>query len=271
VAVAGDASSQFLSGLLLAAPYLAAGLRVDVTTRLVSRPFVDLTAAVMAAFGIEVAATDGPGGPAFVVPPGVYRAVDYDVEPDASAAAYFLAAAALVGGRVTVAGLGAASRQGDAGFADLLVRMGARVERTATGTTVVGTGRLAGLGDVDLADMPDMAPTLGVLAAFADGPTRVRGVGFIRGHETDRIAAVVAELGRLGVRAEAEEDGLAVHPPAGGPGPGSVATYDDHRMAMSFALAGLRVPGVTIAGPGCVAKTFPGFWDALDRLRPGGL
>jgi 3-phosphoshikimate 1-carboxyvinyltransferase len=264
VAVAGDESSQFLSGLLLAAPYLAAGLRVDVTTRLVSRPFVDLTAAVMAAFGIEVAATDGPGGPAFVVPPGVYRAVDYDVEPDASAAAYFLAAAALVGGRVTVAGLGAASRQGDAGFADLLVRMGARVERTATGTTVVGTGRLAGLGDVDLADMPDMAPTLGVLAAFADGPTRVRGVGFIRGHETDRIAAVVAELGRLGVHAEATPDGFAVHP--GQVGPGEVATYDDHRMAMSFALAGLRVPGITIADPGCVAKTFPGFWSVLEGL-----
>lgn len=261
VAVPGDESSQFLSGLLLAAPYLARGLQVDVTTRLVSRPYVELTVAVMAAFGVEVTETPGP---AFAVPAGVYRPTDYDIEPDASAAAYFLAAAALVGGRVTVPGLGAASRQGDARFADLLVRMGARVERTATATTVVGTGRLAGLGDVDLADMPDMAPTLGVLAAFADRPTRVTGVGFIRGHETDRIAAVVAELGRLGVRAEAEPDGFVVRP--GEPHAAEVATYGDHRMAMSFALAGLRVAGLTIAEPGCVAKTFPGFWAALDGL-----
>jgi 3-phosphoshikimate 1-carboxyvinyltransferase len=144
--------------------------------------------------------------------------------------------------------------------------MGATVERTATATTVARApgGRLAGLGDVDLADMPDMAPTLAVLAAFADGPTRITGVGFIRGHETDRIAAVVTELGRLGVDAEAGPDGFVVRPR--GIHGGEVVTYDDHRMAMSFALAGLRVPGVTIAGPGCVAKTFPGFWSALDAL-----
>jgi 3-phosphoshikimate 1-carboxyvinyltransferase len=268
VAVPGDASSQFLSGLLLAAPYAAAGARLRLTTALVSRPFVELTVDVMDAFGVEVAAE--AAGDAFVVPPGRYRATAYAVEPDASAAAYLLAAAALVGGRVTVAGLGAGSRQGDARFADLLAAMGARVERTAAATTVTATGRLAGLGTVDLADMPDMTPTLAVLAAFADGPTRITGVGFVRGHETDRIAAVVAELGRLGVRAEAEADGLAVHPSPAGPGPGCVDTYDDHRMAMSFALAGLRVPGISIAGPGCVAKTFPGFWDALDRLRPAG-
>jgi 3-phosphoshikimate 1-carboxyvinyltransferase len=209
-----------------------------------------------------------PSGPAeapvFTVPPGRYRHTDYRVEPDASAAAYLLSAAALVGGRVTVTGLGAATRQGDARFADLLAAMGARVERTADATTVVGTGRLAGLGAVDLADMPDMAPTLAVVAAFADGPTRVTGVGFIRGHETDRIAAVVHELGRLGVGAEATADGFVVHP--GPVRPAEVATYDDHRMAMSFALAGLRVPGVTIADPGCVAKTFPGFWRALAGL-----
>jgi 3-phosphoshikimate 1-carboxyvinyltransferase len=254
--------------LLLAAPYAAAGARLRLTTALVSRPFVELTVDVMDAFGVEVAVE--AGGDAFVVPPDRYRATAYAVEPDASAAAYFLAAAALVGGRVTVAGLGAGSRQGDARFADLLAAMGASVERTVVATTVTGTGRLAGLGTVDLADMPDMTPTLAVLAAFADGPTRITGVGFVRGHETDRIAAVVAELGRLGVRAEAEADGLAVDPSPGGPGPGRVATYDDHRMAMSFALAGLRVPGITIAGPGCVAKTFPGFWDALDRLWPAG-
>jgi 3-phosphoshikimate 1-carboxyvinyltransferase len=257
VAVAGDLSSQFLSGLLLAAPYARDGVRLRVTTTLVSRPYVELTQAVMGAFGVSV-------GPDLDVPAGRYRATTYVVEPDASTASYFLAAAALVGGRVTVKGLGEGTRQGDARLADLLAAMGAAVERTATTTTVTGTGRLRGLGRVDLADMPDMAQTLAVLAPFGDGPTEVTGVGFIRGHETDRIAAVVTELGRLGVAARATDDGFVVEP--GTPRPARVATYDDHRMAMSFALVGLRVPGVEIEDPDCVAKTFPGFWAALDGL-----
>jgi 3-phosphoshikimate 1-carboxyvinyltransferase len=257
VAVAGDMSSQFLSGLLLAAPYARGGVRLRLTTTLVSRPYVELTQAVMGAFGVDV-------GPDLDVPAGRYRATAYVVEPDASTASYFLAAAALVGGRVTVKGLGEGTRQGDARLADLLAAMGAAVERTATTTTVTGTGRLRGLGRVDLADMPDMAQTLAVLAPFGDGPTEVTGVGFIRGHETDRIAAVVTELGRLGVAARETDDGFVVEP--GTPRPARVATYDDHRMAMSFALVGLRVPGVEIEDPDCVAKTFPGFWAALDGL-----
>jgi len=257
VAVAGDLSSQFLSGLLLAAPYARGGVRLRLTTTLVSRPYVELTQAVMGAFGVDV-------GPDLAVPAGRYRATAYVVEPDASTASYFLAAAALVGGRVTVTGLGAGTRQGDARLADLLAAMGAEVERTATTTTVTGTGRLRGLGRVDLADMPDQAQTLAALAPFADGPTEVTGVGFIRGHETDRIAAVVTELGRLGVAARETDDGFVVEP--GTPRPARVATYDDHRMAMSFALVGLRVPGVEIEDPDCVAKTFPGFWAALDGL-----
>ena len=257
VAVAGDMSSQFLSGLLLAAPYARGGVRLRLTTTLVSRPYVELTQAVMGAFGVDV-------GPDLDVPAGRYRATAYVVEPDASTASYFLAAAALVGGRVTVKGLGEGTRQGDARLADLLAAMGAEVERTATTTTVTGTGRLRGLGRVDLADMPDQAQTLAALAPFADGPTEVTGVGFIRGHETDRIAAVVTELGRLGVAARETEDGFVVEP--GTPRPARVATYDDHRMAMSFALVGLRVPGVEIEDPDCVAKTFPGFWAALDGL-----
>ena len=257
VAVAGDTSSQFLSGLLLAAPYARGGVRLRLTTALVSRPYVELTQAVMGAFGVEV-------GPDLDVPAGRYRATTYVVEPDASTACYFLAAAALVGGRVTVQGLGEGTRQGDARLADLLAAMGADVERTATATTVTGTGRLRGLGRVDLADMPDQAQTLAVLAPFADGPTEVTGVGFIRGHETDRIAAVVTELGRLGVAARETDDGFVVEP--GTPRPARIATYDDHRMAMSFALVGLRVPGVEIEDPDCVAKTFPGFWAALDGL-----
>ena len=270
VPVPGDASSQFLSGLLLAGPGTRDGIRVTVTTPLVSRPFVDLTIDVMAAFGVSVdVGEDASGRRVLTVPSGGYRATEYAVEPDASAASYLLAAAALVGGRVTVAGLGAATRQGDARFADLLARMGAWVSRTRDATTVTGrSGRLRSLGEVDLSDLPDMAQTVAAVAVFADAPTRVRGVALIRGHETDRIAAVVCELRRCGLTADEHDDGFTVYP--GTPRPARVETYDDHRMAMSFALLGLREPGIEIADPGCVAKTFPGYWDALDALRRSG-
>jgi 3-phosphoshikimate 1-carboxyvinyltransferase len=289
VEVSGDTSSQYLSGLLLAAPYTRDGVRLRATTTVVGRPFVDLTLAAMAAFGVDVEVTEPPGsdtapsggsvasagsaapgtstaaGLELVVPAGRYRSVRYLVEPDASAASYLLAAAAICGGRVTVDGLGRQSQQGDAGFAALLGAMGARVERTASATTVTGTGELEGLGDVDLSAMPDMAQTLAAVAVFADGPTRVRGIGFIRGHETDRVAAVVRELRRCGIEADEEPDGFVVRP--GTPGPARIATYGDHRMAMSFALLGLRRPGIEIEDPGCVAKTFPDFWDVLEGLR----
>ena len=263
--VPGDTSSQYVSGLLLAAPYLREGLRVRVATRLVGRPFVEMTGAVMAAYGAGVAVTDDAGHPTFTVRPGRYRGTAYRVEPDASAASYFLAAAAICGGRVTVEGLGDGSLQGDARFADVLAAMGARVERSARATTVVGPAHLRGLGAVDLSAMPDMAQTLAAVAVFADGPTRVRGIDFIRGHETDRIAATVRELRRCGVDAREEPDGFVVQP--GTPRPARVRTYDDHRMAMSFALLGLRVPGIEIEDPDCVAKTFPGYWETLAGLR----
>jgi 3-phosphoshikimate 1-carboxyvinyltransferase len=265
--VPGDTSSQYVSGLLLAAPYLREGLSVRVSTRLVGRPFVEMTVAVMAAFGARVAASDDAGHPTFTVRPGRYRGTVYPVEPDASAASYFLAAAAACGGRVTIQGLREGTVQGDARFADVLAAMGATVVRSARATTVIGPARLSGLGDVDLAAMPDMAQTLAVVAVFADGPTRVRGIGFIRGHETDRIAATVRELRRCGVDAREEPDGFVVHP--GIPQPARVRTYDDHRMAMSFALLGLRVPGIEIEDPDCVAKTFPGYWETLAGLRTG--
>ncbi len=271
VAVAGDTSSQYLSGLLLAGPGARDGLRLTVTTPLVSRPFVDLTVDVMGAFGVAVSheGDDPGGGPVLTVPAADYRATGFRVEPDASAASYLLAAAALVGGRVTVAGLGAATRQGDAHFADLLEAMGAEVTRTPDTTTVVGRpGPLRSLGEIDMVDMPDMAQTMAAVAVFADAPTRVRGVALIRGHETDRIAAVVGELRRAGIRADEHHDGFVVHP--GSPRPARIETYDDHRMAMSFALLGLRAPGIEIADPGCVAKTFPGFWGVLDELRASG-
>jgi 3-phosphoshikimate 1-carboxyvinyltransferase len=217
----------------------------------------------MEAFGARL---DEPDDHTFVVPPSGYRATDYRVEPDASAASYFFAAAAICGGRVRVEGLGAASRQGDAAFVDLLEHMGAYVRREAGAIEVRGTGRLEGI-EVDMSDLSDTAQTLAAVAAFASTPTRVTGIGFIRRKETDRIAAVVAELRRCGVDAAEEADGFVVRP--GAVHGAVVQTYDDHRMAMSFALLGLRVPGIRIADPACVTKTFPTFFQVLDGLRVG--
>ena len=261
VTVHGDVSSQFLSGLLLAAPAMPAGLVARLSGELVSRPYVELTEAVMRHFGVEVRRPDER---TWAVPAQAYAAAELAVEPDASAASYAFALAVLVDGQVTVRGLGAGAQQGDLAFVDVLAQMGAAVERGPSATTVRGTGTLHGV-EVDLSQISDTAQTLAVVAAFAEGPTRVTGIGFIRGKETDRIAAVVAELQRLGAEAVEEPDGFVVHPrPLHG---ATVRTYDDHRMAMSFALAGARVPGVRIADPDCVAKTFPGYWRLLDELR----
>ena len=262
--VPGDASSQFISGLLLAAPAMRTGLTIRAVGTLVSRPYVDMTVAVMAAFGVIVGRPDEA---TWVVAPQAYTGRSYAIEPDASAASYAFALAALTGGRVTVEGLGTDSLQGDVAFVELLARMGADVHQTATRTTVAGTGRLRGI-DADMGDISDTAQTLAVVAAFADGPTRVSGIGFIRGKETDRIGAVVTELRRAGVEATEEPDGFVVHP--GPVRPATIETYDDHRMAMAFSLLGVRVPGIRIADPACVAKTFPGYWAMLDGMRGPG-
>jgi len=259
----GHVSSQFLSGLLLAAPLTVHGLEIAMTTPLVSEPYVALTTSVMAAFGVDVARDEGT----FVVRPQRYRATAYDVEPDATAASYFLAAAAICGGRVRVPGLGRRSAQGDVAFAEVLARMGADVEVADDHVEVRGTGSLRGI-EVDLADISDTAPTLAVVAACAEGPTRATGIGFIRRKETDRIAAVVTELRRCGVDADEEDDGFVVRPGAAGPHGATVETYEDHRMAMSFAVLGLRVAGIVVADPRCVAKSFPAFFDVLGTLRP---
>jgi 3-phosphoshikimate 1-carboxyvinyltransferase len=255
----GDASSQFLSGLLLAGPLSPAGLEVRLTTDLVSRPYAAMTAAVMQAFGARV----DIGERVCRAAGGGYRSADYVVEPDASAASYFFAAAAITGGRVRVEGLGRTSIQGDIAFVDVLARMGASVSMTGDTTEVTG-GELHG-ADVDLSDLSDTAPTLAVVAAFADSPTRVRGIGFIRAKESDRIGAVVEELRKCGVDASEEADGFVVRPAP--IHPAVVDPHDDHRLAMAFALIGLRVPGIEIANPECVAKTFPDYFDRLESLR----
>ncbi|CAB4601309.1 unannotated protein [freshwater metagenome] len=261
ISVSGDVSSQFLSGLLLVGPCLPNGLRIDVSTPLVSRPYVDMTLSVMVAFGAVV----DEGGTGFIVSPGGYTGTDFTVEPDASAASYFYASAAICGGSMTVEGLGTDSIQGDVGFVDALEAMGCRIDRTPDSITVTGPA-LHGL-DVDFSDISDTAQTLAAVAIFVDSPTRVTGIGFIRRKETDRIAAVVAELRRLGLEASEDPDGFTVVPSS--PSPAEIHTYEDHRMAMSFALVGLRAPGIQIQDPACVAKTFPDYFERLELIRPG--
>lgn len=260
VSVDGSSSSQFLSALLLSASRFPDGLHIVLTGTPVALPFVELTVSIMQAFGLDVD-TSSPG--AFAVPQGVANGRSFAVEPDATAASYFFAAAAITGGRVRVDGLGASSLQGDLAFLDVLEQMGATIHRSEEWTEVVGSA-LRGV-DVDLSAIPDTALTLAAVAVFADGPTRVRGVDFIRGHETDRVAAVVTELRRMGLDAEETDDGFVIRP--GDPRPTLVRTYDDHRMAMSAALIGLRATGIRIADPGVTAKTYPGFWRDLERLR----
>jgi 3-phosphoshikimate 1-carboxyvinyltransferase len=261
ISVSGDVSSQFLSGLLLVGPCLPNGLRIEMTTPLVSRPYVDMTLSVMGYFGAVVDDT----GAAFIVSPGGYAGTDFAVEPDASAASYFYAAAAICGGSMTVEGLGTGSIQGDVGFVDSLEAMGCSIDRTSGAITVTGPAR-HGI-DVDFSNISDTAQTLAAVAVFVDSPTRITGIGFIRRKETDRIAAVVAELRRLGLEASEDPDGFTVVPSS--PVPAEIQTYQDHRMAMSFALVGLRAPGILIRDPACVAKTFPDYFERLEFIRPG--
>lgn len=252
----GHVSSQFLSGLLLAGPLFPLGVTVHLTSPLVSGPYVEMTRWVMRSFGADVDGTTAHAGS--------YVATTYAVEPDASAASYFFAAAAITGGRVTVPGLDHGSLQGDLGFVDLLEEMGAEVKRAEGATTVTGTGGLRGIR-ANLADLSDMSQTLAAVATFADSPTTVTGVGFIRHKETDRIGNTVRELQRCGIDATEETDGFTVRP--GRPQGARIETYEDHRMAMSFALLGLVVEGIEIVDPGCVAKTYPSFFGDLDQLR----
>jgi 3-phosphoshikimate 1-carboxyvinyltransferase len=256
----GGVSSQYFSALLMVGPCTSDGISLEVEGELVSKPYIEVTAQAMRAFG---ASMENHEFRRFDVPRGAYRATAYDVEPDASAASYFFAAAAVTGGTVVVPGLGSASLQGDLGFVELLGRMGCEVRQTETETEVRGPKKLVGIR-ADMSNLSDTAQTLAAIAPFASGPTRITGIGFIRRKETDRIGAVVTELRRLGIRAEEEDDGLVVYP--GQPEPATIETYDDHRMAMSFAIAGLVAPGVQIRNPGCVSKTFPDFFSVLERL-----
>jgi 3-phosphoshikimate 1-carboxyvinyltransferase len=258
--VAGNISSQFLSGLLMAAPYATAPVELVVEGPLVSQPYVEMTRAVMRSFGVAIA-VERPCRFA-IAAPQQYRARHYAIEPDASAASYFFAAAAITQGEVTVEGLSRNSLQGDVAFCDCLARMGCQVRHEPDQITVVGRP-LRGI-DVDMNAISDTVQTLAAVALFAEGPTIIRSVAHIRHKETDRIHALAVELRKLGAEVEEQADGLRITP---GPLHGAeIDTYDDHRMAMSLALVGLMVPGVVIRDPGCTAKTYPHFFRDLAML-----
>ena len=259
--VRGDVSSQFLSALLLAAPYAAAPVELAVQGPLVSLAYVKMTLAVMREFGIAV---EADGERMFRIPRGCYGGRTYAIEPDASAASYFFAAAAITGGRVTVEGLSRDSLQGDIGFCECLARMGCEVEYGPGEITVAGRP-LRGI-EVNLSAMSDMVQTLAAVALFADGPTTISGVAHIRQKETDRIGNLAIELRKLGAEVDEFPDGLKITPrPLHA---ARIETYHDHRMAMSLALVGLRVPGIEIVDPQCTEKTYPDFFSDLARLTP---
>lgn len=257
-------SSQFLSALLMAAPYAQQDVFIEIQGPLVSQPYVALTIDVQRSLGVEIVNDDFQR---FIVPaPQRYRAGTFAIEPDASAATYFWAAAAITGGSVTVEGLTRSSLQGDTGFVDVLARMGCKVSETADSLTVAApAGRLQGI-DVDLNAQPDTVQTLAFTALFAEGPTLIRNVANLRVKETDRLAALATELSKLGAHVELTADGLVVTPPPT-IRPAALDTYEDHRMAMSGALAGLVAPGVKICNAGVVSKSFPGYFAALNALR----
>ncbi len=259
--VAGALSSQFLSGLLLAAPYAESDVEIAVAGDLVSRPYVEMTAGVMASFGVEVKAPEP--GRFLVAAPRRYCAGPYSIEPDATAASYFFAAAAITRGEVTVEGLGRSGLQGDVAFCDCLERMGCRVCYGPSEITVVGKP-LRGL-DADMKTISDTAPTLAAVALAAEGPTTIRGVAHIRRQETDRIHALATEIAKLGGEVNERPDGLTITP---GPlRPAEIDPHGDHRLAMSLALVGLAAAGVVIRNPDCTAKTYPAFFADLERLR----
>jgi len=260
VAIRGDISSQYITALMLIAPYLPGGLRIEITTPLVSRPYLAITAAVMNTFGVDGVVIDESS---VQVEAGSYRACTYDIEADASSASYPLAAAAICGGTVRVPGLGSDALQGDAGFADVLAAMGCAVSRDSDGTTVSRTGDLRGVS-IDMADLSDLVPSLAVVAPCATSATGITGVGFIRAKESDRIGDLAAGLRTCGVVVTELDDGLRIEPGFGDCG--AIDTHHDHRLAMAFGVLGLRLPDMRVHDPEVVSKSWPDFWTVIDEM-----
>ncbi|MCF8069723.1 MAG: 3-phosphoshikimate 1-carboxyvinyltransferase [Desulfobacterales bacterium] len=253
-------SSQYLSSLLLIAPCLEEGLEIDIIEGPVSKPYIDMTIDVMERLGIE---TSREGYEHFNIPGNqIYNAGNYNVESDCSNASYFWAAGAITGAEITVKGISAETQQGDIRFVDVLEQMGAQVKKDDSGITVFGNNLKA--IDVDMSDMPDIVPTLGVVAAFAEGTTTIRNVAHLKAKECDRLSAVATELGKMGIDVTCTDDGLIIK--GGKPHGAEIETYNDHRIAMCFSIAGLKVPGVVITGENCVEKSFPTYWDVFSTL-----
>jgi 3-phosphoshikimate 1-carboxyvinyltransferase len=260
VRMQGDTSSQYFTAMLMVGPATDLGITVEVDGELVSKPYIDMTISCMRDFGADV---ENEGYQRFIVRGQQrYEPRRYPIEPDASAASYFFALAAATGGRVRVQNLGKDSVQGDVEFVDVLEKMGCTVTRDENAIEVLGPKSLRGV-DVDMNAISDTMPTLAAIAPLADSTVTIRNVEHVRHKETDRIRAVVTELQRLGIDVEEQQDGLSIKP--GKPTPGLIKTYDDHRMAMSFSILGVVSQGIVIDDPGCVAKTFPEFFETLDR------
>ena len=261
--IAGDKSSQYLSALLMVSPYAKDPITIEVTGELQSKPFIDMTLKVISDFGVTI---DRQGYESFNIAPAKYQPQNYQIEGDAMAAGYFWAAAAITGGRVKIDNVGSTSTQGDKRLADILGEMGCRVNWTENSCEVIAptSGILKG-GNFDLNDMPDQAQTLAVVALFADVPVRIENVWNMRIKETDRLKALNTELTKLGAQIEEGQDYIVINPLEIARA-AEIDTYGDHRMAMAFALAGLRLEGITIKDPKCVAKTFPNFFDVLGQL-----
>lgn len=261
--VAGNVSSQFLSALLMVAPYAGSPIEIEVTTELNSKPYIDMTISIMQDSGVQV---ERQGYKRFIIHPSFYLPLtNYQIESDASAASYFFAAPAICGGTIRVENISRTSKQGDIAFLDVLQQMGCRIEEGDHFIGISGPETLSGI-DVDMRDIPDTAQTLAAIAPFASSPSRIRGIASARVKETDRVHATCTELTRLGVRVEEHEDGMTIYP-CDEIRPAAIQTYNDHRMAMAFSLIGLRVPGITITNPSSVSKTFPNFFEVLDCLQ----
>ncbi len=252
-------SSQYLSSLMLVAPCADEEMTIDIIGELTSKPYINITTGVMKAFGIDITEEEKK----ISIPLGHYRATEYPIEGDASGASYFFALAAITGGTIKISNIPEFSLQGDAHFADILKVMGCTVTKGKDGVTVTGNDVLKGI-DIDMSNWPDIVPTLAVVAAFSHGTTRITNVPHLRIKETDRLKAVATELAKTGVNVKELDDGLVIEGLQSKNLTGAtIETYDDHRIAMAFSLAGLKIPDITIENPGCVVKSFPNYWDVF--------
>ncbi len=260
VSLRADRSSQYLSSILMAAPYAQKPVQISIEGKLVSKPYVDMTLALMKIFGVEV--TEEKGKIFKISAPQKYKPQAYQIEADASNASYFFAAAAVTEGRICVTNMNPHTLQGDIKILDLMSQMGCKVQKNSDSIIVEG-GPLRGI-QADLQDIPDMVPTLAIMALFAQGETFIKNIAHLKIKETDRIEALANELRKIGAQVEAGNDYLKIIPqPLHS---ASIKTYNDHRMAMSFAIAGLKIPGLIIQDPECVKKSYPGFWNDLNKL-----